>query len=282
MLSDNSDQMSPDNVTTVGNHVFNVRKDSVAHTILVAFVVSLICSVLVSTSVILLRPRQLENQLIHSGHRNVIQLIESIEKTGNVEEILARIDTRLIDLATGEYVTDIDVSQFKPREAASDPSLSVVIPPDLDIAMIERRARFATVNLVKENNRIKYIVLPVYGSGMWSTLYGYIALEADGNTIAGLKIYEHAETPGIGDKVDNPAWLGKWQGKHIYQEDGTPAIEIVKGKVAAETQYQVDALTGATKTGEGVTKLLRYWFGNHGFQPYLKKLRNKEGETYDR
>ena len=185
----------------------------------------------------------------------------------------------MIDLATGEYVSNIDVSQFNPREAANDPDLSVVIPPDLDIAMIERRARFATVNLVKENNRIKYIVLPVYGSGMWSTLYGYIALEADGNTIAGLKIYEHAETPGIGDKVDNPAWLGKWQGKHIYQEDGIPAIEIVKGKVSADTTNQVDALTGATKTGVGVTNLLRYWFGKHGFQTYLERLRNEEGET---
>lgn len=279
MLSDNSDQMSQDNVTTSGNHAFNVHKDSVARTLLVAFFVSLICSVLVSTSVILLRPKQQENQLANSGHRNVIQLIESIERTGNVEAILKRIDTRLVDLTTGEYVTDIDVSQFNPREAASDTNLSVAIPLDLDIAMIERRAKFATVNLVKENNRIKYIVLPVYGSGMWSTLYGYIALEGDGDTIAGMKIYEHGETPGIGDKVENPEWLGKWQGKHIYKEDGMPAIEIVKGKVSADTKNQIDALTGATKTGVGVTNLLRYWFGNHGFQPYLKRLRNKEGGT---
>ena len=279
MPSNNTDQISRTDITAKGPPVFNVSRDSVTHTILVAFFVSLICSVLVSTSVVLLRPRQLENQLLLSGNINVIQLIESIEKTGSTEEILKRIDTRLIDLATGEYITDIDISKFNPRTAASDPNLSVIIPPDLDIAKIERRAKYAIVTLVKENNGIKYIVLPVYGSGMWSTLYGYVALEADGNTIAGMKIYEHAETPGIGDKVDNPAWLARWQGKHIYQEDGRPAIEIVKGKVAAKTKNQVDALTGATITGESVTNLFRYWFGKHGFQPYLERLRNKEGKT---
>ena len=278
MPDDNSNLMSKNMNTASDNHVFNVRKNSVTHTILVAFFISLFCSILVSTSVILLRPKQLENQQAHSGDKNVIHLIQSIEGAGTAEEILKRIEARLVDISTGEYITDIDVHNFKSREAASDPNLSIIIPPDLDIAMIERRAMFAAVNLVKENNQIKYIVLPVYGSGMWSKLYGYIALEADGNTIAGLKFYDHAETPGIGDKVDKLAWLGKWQGKHIYQEDGMPAIEIVKGKVAAETPNQVDALTGATKTGVGVTNLLRYWFGKHGFQLYLEKFRNRDKE----
>ena len=279
MPGHHSDQTSQEKIADGDNHAFNGQKDSVANTIFIAFIVSLICSVLVSTSVVLLRPRQLENQLIHSGLRNVLQLIESIDKSKSDEELIKQIDTRLVDLETGEYVTDFDVAQFNPRTAANDPDLSIAVPPDLDIANIERRAKFAAVNLVKENDHIKYIVLPVYGAGMWSTLYGYIALEADGNTIAGLKIYEHAETPGIGDKVDNPAWLEKWRGKLVYGEDSKPAIEIVKGKVDAKTRYQVDALTGATMTGEGVTNTLRYWFGSNGFKPYLDKIRNKGDKT---
>ena len=279
MPGQHSNQTSQENVTAGDSRAFNIRKNSVANTILVAFIVSLICSVLVSTSVVLLRPRQLENQLIHSGLKNVLQLVDSIDKSRSDAELIKRIDTRLVDLETGEYVTDIEVAQFNPRTAANDPNLSIAVPPDLDTANIERRAKFAIVNLVKENDHIKYIVLPVYGAGMWSTLYGYIALEADGNTIAGLKIYEHAETPGIGDKVDNPAWLEKWKGKLVYREDGKPAIEIVKGKVDAKTRYQVDALTGATMTGEGVTNILHYWFGSNGFKPYLEKIRNKGDKT---
>ena len=70
-----------------------------------------------------------------------------------------------------------------------------------------------------------------------------------------------------------------WHGKHVYTEDGKAAIEIVKGKVTARTTYQVDALTGATMTGEGVTNMLRYWFGSNGFKPYLDKIRNKGDKT---
>ena len=279
-MGDNNSGRSPQkNVVTSGNQPPNVQKDSITNTLLIAFLVSLACSIMVSTSVVLLRPKQMENQLIHSGYRNVVRLISSIDKSKNPEELIKDIDPRMVDLETGDYVTDIKPAEFNPRTAANNPELSIAIPPDLDIAHIERRAKYARVNLIKENDRIKYIVLPVYGKGMWSTMYGNIALEADGNTIAGLKIYEHAETPGIGDKVDDPVWLGKWHGKHVYTEDGKAAIEIVKGKVTARTTYQVDALTGATMTGEGVTNMLRYWFGSNGFKPYLDKIRNKGDKT---
>ena len=268
-----------DKVVANGNHAACPRRDSVANTILVAFIISLVCSVMVSTSVVLLRPRQLENQLIHSGLRNVVQLISAIEKNKNMDEVIEQIETRMVDLESGEYVSDMDPAQFNPRTAVNDPGLSIAIPPELDIAGVERRAKFARVSLVLENDQIKYIVLPVYGSGMWSTIYGYIALEADANMIAGLNIYEHAETPGIGDKVQDPAWLEKWRGKRVYREDGKAAIEIVKGKVVARTSYQVDALTGATMTGEGVTNMLHYWFGSHGFKPYLEKIRNRKDKS---
>ena len=280
MPGNDSGHVSSNGNDAVDRHSFASGRDSVANTILVAFIVSLVCSVMVSTSVVLLKPKQLENQLIHSGLRNVIELISSIEKSRSNQELIGEIDTRLVDLETGEYVTGMDAAQFNPRAAASDPDSSVAIPPDLDIANIERRAKFARVSLVKEGDHIKYIVLPVYGAGMWSTIYGYIALEADGNTIAGLNIYEQAETPGIGDKVEDPSWLDKWEEKCVYRQGGKPAIEIVKGKLVAKTRYQVDALTGATKTGEGVTNMLLYWFGSHGFKPYLEKIRKKV-EKYD-
>ena len=254
-----------------------LQRDSVFNTILVAFVVSLVCSILVSTSVVLLRPVQVENMLLRSGYINVLKLVGSIEDTDDYESLMQRVDTKLVDLATGRYVSGIDAATFNPQAAADDPELSVQIPPGLDLAKIERRAKYAAVSLVYENDRIRYIVLPVFGSGMWSTLYGYIALVSDANTIAGLKFYEHAETPGIGDKVDKPNWLAGWRGKQVYDAEGTAQINIVKGKIVVETRNQVDALTGATKTGEGVTNLLGYWFGEHGFKTYLDNFRDQEG-----
>lgn len=256
----------------------DARRDSVYNTLRVAFLVSLVCSILVSTSVVVLRPIQQENRLIEGGVGNVIRLLDAIGDFEDIDAITARLESRLVNLDTGTYVEDADVARFNPETAAGDPEQSTAIPPAQDHAGLQRRANHAVVHLLRDGDGIRYIVLPVHGSGMWSTLRGYIALEADGNTIAGFKIFEHAETPGIGDKVDRPGWLATWEGKRIYGDDGAPAIEIVKGKVAAKTAHQVEALTGATKTAEGVTGMLRYWFSEHGYKPYLEQITGKENE----
>jgi Na+-transporting NADH:ubiquinone oxidoreductase subunit C len=250
------------------------HKDSVKNTVTVALLVSLVCSVLVSTTAVLLKPRHLENQLFYGGYRNILQLVETIQQDISIEDALRRIDIKIVDLATGEYVEDLDVSQYDQREAAKDPVLGIPVPEEFDIANIGRRAKFATVYLLKENSHIKYVILPVHGSGMWSTLYGYLALEADGNTIAGLKFHEHGETPGLGDKVDDSSWLRQWRGKTVY-DNGVPAIKVARRNAPPDSKHQVDGLAGATLTGQGVTNLLQYWLGEHGFQPYLERFHNK-------
>jgi Na+-transporting NADH:ubiquinone oxidoreductase subunit C len=105
-------------------------------------------------------------------------------------------------------------------------------------------------------------------------MYGYLSLEPDGNTIRGLRFYEHGETPGLGDQIDKPDWRAQWSGKLLTDEYGVLRIEVVRGKVIAGDgeKYQVDGLAGATLTGRGVTRLLQYWMGPHGFGPYLQKI----------
>ena len=128
-----------------------------------------------------------------------------------------------------------------------------------------------------EDGQIDKIILPVHGYGLWSTLYGFLALEADANTVAGLGFYSHAETPGLGGEVDNPKWKAQWPGKEVYK-DGEPIVELVKGGVSEQTpnaDYKVDALSGATLTSRGVTNLLQFWLGEDGYGPYLKKFRQE-------
>ncbi len=122
------------------------------------------------------------------------------------------------------------------------------------------------------------MILPVRGYGLWSTLYGFLALESDGNTIAGLGFYEHGETPGLGGEVDNPRWKAQWPGKEVY-EDGDPVIRLIKGSVdpnAANAEHKVDGLAGATLTSKGVTNLLQFWLGERGFKPFLDNLKSGE------
>ncbi len=107
---------------------------------------------------------------------------------------------------------------------------------------------------------------------------GYLSVEGDGTTIRGLRFYEHAETPGLGDQIDKPDWRRLWIGKRIFGADGASRIEVVRGRVdtdSADAPYQVDGISGATLTGRGVTNLLRYWTGPHGFGPYLNNLQDE-------
>jgi Na+-transporting NADH:ubiquinone oxidoreductase subunit C len=118
-------------------------------------------------------------------------------------------------------------------------------------------------------------VLPVHGYGLWSTMYGFVALKSDLNTVAGLGFYEHGETPGLGGEIDNPRWKGSWPGKKVYQGDDV-ALSLIKGTVdtsRAGSEYQVDGLAGATLTSRGVTNMVHFWMGEQGFGPFLTNLK---------
>jgi Na+-transporting NADH:ubiquinone oxidoreductase subunit C len=136
----------------------------------------------------------------------------------------------------------------------------------------------APVYLVKEGATIEQVILPIEGAGLWATMYGFLAVEADGQTARGLQFYEHGETPGLGDAVDKPAWREQWRGKRLYDDNGEPLIEVVKGPAPENSDYQIDGLAGATLTGRGVSIFVQHWIGDEGFGPYLKSLGDKESQ----
>ena len=247
-------------------------RDSISNTLIVAVGVSLFCSILVSATAVILKPQQIRNQELYR-QKIVLEVAGLYDSDAEIDALFANIDSRLVDLDSGDYVDDMDAKSFDPLSASKDPALSIAIPANLDIAGIRRRARIAPVFLVSEAGDVSQIILPVYGSGLWSTMYGYLALEADGKTIRGLRFYEHAETPGLGDQIDKPEWRAQWSGKQLIDDDGRLRIEIIRGQVADgdNATYQVDGLAGATLTGRGVTNLLHYWMGPHGFGPYLAR-----------
>ena len=170
----------------------------------------------------------------------------------------------------------VDASGFDPLQAARDPDRSSAIPSDIDIAGLGRRPNRSLVYLVHRDGQIHRIILPVWGHGLWSMLHGFVALEPDANTIADVTFYSHAETPGLGDFISKPGWLALWHGKEVFDASGDVAIRVAKGRVSADdrqAKYLVDGVSGATLTGNGVTNLMQYWFGDHGYGPYLHSLR---------
>ena len=240
----------------------------------------IVSSAVVSTAAVMLRPQQLANKAL-DRKQNILAVAGLFDPDKSVDELFKQVETRLIDVRSGAYVTDVDPQTYDQREAARDPARSMRLPRNQDIAGIGRQAKYAQVYLVREAGELKKIILPVHGLGLWSTMYGFIALKGDANTIAGLKFYEHEETPGLGGEIDNPRWQALWVGKQVYDEPGTVRLEVIKGVVDPRdpqvARHQIDGIAGATLTARGVSNMARYWLGANGFGPYLDKIRSEGG-----
>ena len=263
----------------IGTFTGDGERTSLARALGVAFAVALVGGSLVSVTAVLLEPRQEANRL--AERRAVIDAI--VSRLPGVERLLDpasgdRIETRLVDLATGHYVSDAaDPAAYDAVRAAQDPSSRVEIPPELDIARIGARAPFASVHLARRGRSTELVILPVFGSGYVSTLRGFVALEGDMNTITALAFYEHGETPGLGARLQDPVWLAKWRGKRLRDEVGRYRLEVTRGTADAAAAHAVDGISGATRTSQGVSRLLEYWLGDHAFGPFLQRLREEGG-----
>jgi len=258
------------------------QQESTVRTLMVALIVCMVCSVFVAGAAIALRPLQVENRLLDK-QRSILAIAGLGEDGMSAKQINAlyddRITTRIVDLTTGQYSDAFDPLVYDQMKAVKDPKLSQVLSGDQDIASIKRRERYATVYLVEDQGEVEKVILPVRGYGLWSTLYGFIALKSDLNTVVGFGFYQHGETPGLGGEVDNPKWKGLWQGKTLFDGSGELAVEIIKGGVDPQNPksvHQVDALAGATLTSIGVNNLLYFWLGENGFGPFLEKLHKGE------
>jgi Na+-transporting NADH:ubiquinone oxidoreductase subunit C len=263
-----------------------MSNDSVSKTVVVATLLCLVCSVIVSVAAVSLKPIQNENKLLDK-QKNILAAAGLLKPDQSVKDAFSKIEVKLVNVSEGRFATQAeleglgvsDANLYDQRKAAKTLGNNVAVPAEMDIASIRSRAKYAAVYLYRNNEgSLEKIILPVHGYGLWSTLYGFIALESDLNTVAGLGFYEHAETPGLGGEVDNPKWKGQWPGKQVYKSDSSVAINLKKGGVETgrpQAIHQVDALAGASLTSRGVTNLVQFWMGNDGFGLFLDKIRRE-------
>ncbi len=255
-------------------------KDGIKNILIVAFSVCLVCSVLVSVSAVALKPLQSANKEL-DRRTNILLAAALIEQPGapaeEVNSLFDQFEGKVVDLRTGEYASGIDAATFDQLRSTKDSDVSRELTSEEDIATLGRLEQYALVYVQTDGQGdISKLVLPIRGYGLWGTLYGYVALEGDLNTIAGLGFYEHSETPGLGGEVENPKWKGLWPGVKAYDGAGEPAVRVVKARSptgSAAAAHEVDALSGATLTSVGVENLMKFWLGDMGFGPYLKQLK---------
>ncbi|WP_419176195.1 Na(+)-translocating NADH-quinone reductase subunit C [Desulfosediminicola sp.] len=240
------------------------------------------CSALVAGAAVGLRPRQEANRQL-DRQKNILYAAGLFEEGKSIDQLFANVETRLVDLESGEFVEadQLDPKNYNQRRAALSNDLGRPIEPDADLAKLGRQEKISLVYVIKDNDTISQIVLPVRGKGLWSTMYAYVAIDSDLNTIRGVSFYEHGETPGLGGEVSNPRWQQRWGGKKVYKDEDV-AIRVIKGTIdetSADAAYEIDGLSGATLTSNGVSDLLKFWFGDHGFQPFLSQLKKKDNSN---
>ena len=255
--------------------LLGLPNDHPRKTIAVALLLCLVCSVVVSAAAVLLKPIQEANKAL-DRKQNILAVAGLFEPGADVEEVFEAFEARAVDLQTGLFTDAVDVERYEQRRAAADPATSVAIARGDDIAGIGRRAKVALVYVLRDGDGIAQVILPVHGYGLWSTLYGFLSIEGDMNTVAGIRFYDHAETPGLGGEVDNPGWRDRWRGKAVFGDDGNVRLHLVKGAVDTtrpQAMHEIDGLAGSTLTSRGVTNLIHYWLGEQGFGPFLANLR---------
>ncbi len=202
--------------------------------------------------------------------------VAGITEKGSVPELFGKyIEPRLIDFKTGSFEKG-DAANFDEQKAAKDPATSIKLTPAEDVAKIGRRANTGVVYLVKQEGKVTRVILPINGTGLWSMMYAFVAVKTDGDTVTGLTYYQQGETPGLGGEVENPTWRAQFVGKKLYDANFKPAIKVVKGGAPEGSTHDVDALSGATLTSNGVQHTFDFWLGNLGYGPFLAKVRNGE------
>ncbi|WP_430462070.1 Na(+)-translocating NADH-quinone reductase subunit C [Thalassolituus sp. LLYu03] len=263
----------------------SANNDSIKKTLVVAILLCLVCSVIVAGAAVSLKPMQQINKA-KDKKENILAAAGILQQGVSIEEQFKQVTTRVVNLDEGRFINDaekaeikaagLDPDNYDQRKASKKAQVSRALSNEEDKANIKRLEKFAAVYiLTNEDGSIQKLILPVHGYGLWSTLYGFIALEGDMETIVGLGFYSHAETPGLGGEVDNPKWKALWSGKKLHNDKGDIAISVIKGGAEPGNLNQVDGLSGATLTSRGVNNLVRFWVGDMGFGKLLNHLKEQ-------
>lgn len=251
----------------------SLPNDSTAKILIMAVSLCLVCSVAVSMTAVVLKPRQKANAEM-SRQQQILRVADLWQEGIDQSVLFEQVEPRMVDMDSGEFTAAYDAASFELPAAIRDPGVAQQLPAQSDTAGIGVRMRYMPVYLVAREGRLETIVLPVWTKGLYSTLRGFLALKGDGNTVQGLTFYEDAETPGLGGEINNPRWQAQWEGKEIYGEDGSVAIQVTKN--ATDPTHDIDALSGATLTSRGVDNMLEFWLGDEGYGPFLANLRSGE------
>ena len=242
-----------------------MNKNSNTYQILYAAVMVLLVGSLLALIYMALKPKQNENiandsrkqilSALHIAAPDDSQIKETYEKY-IIQDLLVDREGNIVD-STRNVAFDVDMKK--------------------NVKLAERQ--LPVMKCKMDDGSIKY-VLPMYGAGLWGPIWGYIAMNDDGNTIYGANFSHEGETPGLGARIADKSFQDLFVGKHLFMDGEYKGIVVLKkGQKAANGAEQVDALTGATITSRGVSDMLADCLAP--YEAFLKKLQSGAGAKCD-
>jgi Na+-transporting NADH:ubiquinone oxidoreductase subunit C len=208
-------------------------------TIVYAIIVCLVCSLLLSVAASSLKKAQDYNIEI-DRKMNVLKAFG----VSIFDENHKRIKGPQVEQYFTDHISEITIDAATGQEVNSPSEAKDPLP----------------LYVWRDNGEITKYAFPISGKGLWSTIYGYLALEHDLKTIAGITFYRHGETPGLGGEVETDWFQNNFKGKTVISEGKRVRFEVVKGKLSDKypsgNDHAVDGISGATITGNGVTRFM--------------------------
>jgi len=261
------------NPISVWKRLLALPNESRTKTIIVAFLLSGVCAGLVTTATVVLRPIQTQNRAAEEQLR-LDQLLSSIP---GMSEIVAdaggsALTSVVVDLTEGRAVEGLNSETL--QAVLDDPGNWTQLAPEQDTAGIGARPDIAQIFILRDTDRISLLILPILGSGYNGPIRAMLALRGDMNTIAGLTITDQAETPGLGARIEEEDWQAQFAGKRLADEAGMLRFSVTRG--SANTEYEVDGITGATRTSNAITRMVQFWVGPDGYGPLIGAVRRGE------
>lgn len=246
--------------------------ESRTKTILVAFLVSLGCAALVSTATVVLRPIKAANQAAEEQAR-IADLVGGIPgMAALLDQPGGELSRVVIDLDTGRAATDVTPDTLE--TALADQGNWTALEAGDDLAGLGQRPDYVQIFLLRQGEEVVLLLLPIAGQGYGGQIDAILALSGDMNTIAGIVVTRHSETPGLGGRIDEASWQASFPGTEIRDASGVIRFSVARG--TASSVHEVDGITGATRTGASITRIVRFWLGENGYGPLLDAINRGE------
>ncbi len=233
-------------------------RQSNSYIVIYSAVLTIVCGGLLALAAEGLKEKQQYN-IDMEQKKNILATVITLDEGADVKDIYSK--------KVKAFVVDFD-GNVKDGMEPKDVNLAVEYkkaPADRLLPVYEFKSE-------SDPNKTEYVVLPVFGYGLWNNIWGFVALKADLNTIQGVKFQHAGETPGLGARIESDQDVqDRYRGKTIFEDSKLVSVSMMKGEGLDYTDdpHQVDGMSGATLTGKGVNNMLKDYFAS--YENYMKK-----------